>query len=57
MSAAVHHGTDIPFHSDEFVQYAADNVEQDIRTTDCHNTFHGMGMVAKVTSQEISRTG
>ena len=33
----------------EFVQYAADNVDHNIRTLDGHGTFHGMGMIAAVT--------
>ena len=31
------------------VQYAADNVDHNLRTLDGHNTFHGMGMLAMVT--------
>ena len=40
--AAVDQGTDIPEHSSQFVQYAADNVDHNIRTLDGNNTFHGM---------------
>ncbi|XP_030835634.1 uncharacterized protein LOC115921732 [Strongylocentrotus purpuratus] len=43
------HGTDIPDFSSEFVQYAADNVDHNIRTLDGNNTFHGMGMIAAIT--------
>ena len=42
-------GTDIPEHSSQFVQYAADNVDHNIRTLDGNNTFHGMGIIAMVT--------
>ena len=47
-SAALSHGTDIPNFSYQFVQYAADNVDHNIRTLDGDNTFHGMGMIATV---------
>ena len=71
-NAALSQGTDIPSFNGEFVQYAADNVDHNIRTLDGHNTFHGMGMIAvvtpgtkhsrnvarrKVTPEEISATG
>ena len=37
-------GLDIPgFPPGKFVQYVADNVDHDIRTTDGCDTFHGMG--------------
>ena len=49
MNAAVQQGTDIPGYQGEFVQYAADNVDHDVRTLDGHHTFHGMGMIATVT--------
>ena len=49
-SAAVSQGTDIVrFHSGQFIQYSADNVDHNIRTLDGNNTFHGMGMIACVT--------
>ena len=48
-SAALSHGTNIPNFSYQFVQYAADNVDHNIRTLDGNNTFHGMGMIATVT--------
>jgi len=48
-NAAQSHGTDIPNLTTEFVQYAADNVDHNIRTLDGHGTFHGMGMIAAVT--------
>lgn len=71
-NAAVDDGTDIPLSTDQFVQYAADNVDHDIRTIDGNNTFHGMGMIATITpeiqqrhqvprksvsSQDISKAG
>ena len=49
--AAIDRGVDIPhFDKDkQFVQFAADNIDHNIRTLDGHNTFHGMGMIAMVT--------
>ncbi|KAM7450324.1 Rad2 nuclease [Porites harrisoni] len=38
-NAALSQGTDIPSFNGEFVQYAADNVDHNIRTLDGHNTF------------------
>ena len=58
--------------TNEFVQYAADNVDHNIRTLDGHGTFHGVGMIvaitpatrtsrpiprAKVTANDISMVG
>jgi len=59
-NAVLNYGTDIPNHSSQFVQYAADNVDHNIKTLDGNNTFHGMGMIACVTpgikaSNSISR--
>ena len=49
-NAAHSHGTDIPnLTTQQFVQYAADNVDHNICTLDGHGTFHGMGMIAAVT--------
>lgn len=48
-NAVMSNGTDIPDFSSEFVQYAADNVDHNIRTLDGNNTFHGMGMIAAIT--------
>ena len=48
-SAALSRGTNIPNHSNQFIQYVADNVDHNIRTLDGNNTFHGMGMIATVT--------
>lgn len=71
-SAVVPQGTNISSHGDESVQYTADNVDHSVRTTDGHNTFHGMVITAvvtqevsscqtvfkvKITSKEISSTG
>ena len=40
----------------QLVQFAADNVDHNIRTLDGLGTFHGMGMIAAITpSQEMSR--
>ncbi|WAR13715.1 hypothetical protein MAR_003820 [Mya arenaria] len=46
----VSHNTDTPGFSGEFIQYVADNVDHKIRTLDGNNTFHGMEMIAAVTS-------
>ena len=48
-NAAVDQGTEIPNHTTEFVQYVADNVDQNIRTFDGNDTFHGMEFIASVT--------
>ena len=48
-NAAVHHYTDIPDLNGEFVQYAADNVDHNVRTLDGKDTFHGMGIISTVT--------
>lgn len=48
-NAAADQGTDIPSFTSEFVQYAADNVDHNIRTLDGNDTFHGMGIIAAVT--------
>ena len=71
--AAAAQGTDIPECSPQhFVQYAADNVDHNIRTLDGNGTFHGMGIIAtitpgtkskipvpksKVTTEDIAKTG
>lgn len=48
--AAVQKSVDISgFTSGHFMQYAADNVDHNIRTLDGSGTFHGMGIVADVT--------
>lgn len=40
-----------------FVQQVADNVDQNMRTLDGYNTFHGMGIIAAVTPRtEICKT-
>lgn len=48
-SAAVSEGVKIPDASDRFVHYIADNVDHNLRTTDGHNIFHGMCILATVT--------
>jgi hypothetical protein len=55
--AAVTHGVDIPdYEEDSFIQYIADNVDHNLRTLDGHGTFHGMGMIAKITpSTKVNR--
>ena len=47
-NAALDQGTNIPDYNGEFVQYVADNVDQNVRTLDSNDTFHGMGMIATV---------
>ena len=47
-NAAQSHGTDI---TTEFVQYRAENVDHNICPLDKHGTFHGMGMIAAITSE------
>ena len=55
-SAAMSNRTDIPgFIPGHFIQYAADNVDHDLRTLDGHGTFHGMGIIVNVTPK-IQRT-
>ena len=50
MSAALAQGTDIPGVTHEhFVQYVADNVDHNVCTLDCFNTFHCMGTIAVIT--------
>ena len=54
-NAAVSNRTDIDnFKDDMFIQYAADNVDHNLRTLDGHDTFHGMGMIAAVTPGSFS---
>ena len=48
-NAAVNQGTTIPSHESQFVQYAAENVDHNIRKLDGHNTFNGRGIIAMVT--------
>lgn len=49
-SAAMMQGTDIQNCTPEhFLQYAADNVDHNIRTIDGKNTFHGMGIIVGIT--------
>ena len=66
-------GTDIPEYSPQhFVQYAADNVDHNIRTLNGNGKYHGMGIIAtitpvtkskipvpksKVTTEDIAKTG
>ena len=37
------------FTPGHFMQYVADNVDQNIQTIDGHGTFHGMGIIACIT--------
>ena len=53
---AVSRGTELPnINSGQFLQYVADNVYHNTRTIDGLNTFHGMGMIATVTSHTEAR--
>ena len=54
-NAAKFYGANIPDLSTQFVQYAADNVDHNIRTLDGLGTFHGMGMIATITPGITSR--
>ena len=48
-NAASSYNTDFPNYTSEFVQYAADNVDQNSRSLDGHNAAHGMGMIVVIT--------
>ena len=49
-SAAFHQKISLPpIHDDSILHFAADNVDDDIRTLDGHNTFHGMGIIGIIT--------
>jgi hypothetical protein len=44
------HGTEIPnFTLDNFLQYAADNVDHNMRSIDGKDTSHGLGIIAAIT--------
>ncbi|CAC5381294.1 unnamed protein product [Mytilus coruscus] len=50
-SAAISQGIDLPGDvSNSFIQFVADNVDHNIRTLDGNDTFHGMGLIAGITS-------
>ena len=49
-NAALGQETDIPSFNGQFVQYSADNVDNNTRTLDGHNTSHSKGMIAVITS-------
>jgi hypothetical protein len=41
---------------EQFIQYAGDNVDHNIKTLDGHGTFHGMGMIVAITpGQAVTR--
>ena len=48
-SATITFGTDVPEGDKSFIQYIADNVDQNICTIDGNGTFNGMGIIAAVT--------
>ena len=52
-NAATCQGTDIPNHSNQLIQYSANNVDHNLCTIDgnSNGTFHGMGIMASVTPQ------
>lgn len=55
-SSVIAQGTDIPnWTTGHFMQYAADNVDHNIRSLDGKNTFHGMGIIATVTPNVMSK--
>ena len=51
--AACKQGVDLPVERNHFLQFVADNVDHNVRTIDGHGTFHGMGMIATITSCSI----
>jgi hypothetical protein len=60
-SAATSRAIETTVQPGQFVQYAADNVDHDIRTLDGKGTFHGIGMIGAVTpgmktTRVVSRT-
>ena len=49
-NAAASQDTDVPRYTPgTFVQYVADNVDHNVTTVDCFNTFPGMGIIAAMT--------
>ncbi|CAC5424082.1 unnamed protein product [Mytilus coruscus] len=49
-SAAKSQGVDLPGDvSNSYIQFVADNVDHNIRTLDGNDTFHGMGLTARIT--------
>ena len=55
-NAAVSQGIDIINPQGKFYQFAADNVDHQIKTLDGKNTYHGMGIVLAATPEvEIKR--
>ena len=50
-NAAVSQGIDIIDPQGKFFQYAADNVDHQIRTLNGKNTFHGMGIILAATPE------
>ena len=50
-------GTDIPgLSTGRFVQFVDDNADHNVAPLDCHNTFHGLGIIAVVTAGAKRRT-
>ena len=52
-SSAVCQGTDMPNNTKEFVQYAAGNINHNMRIIDGNNTFHGIGILARTVAQSL----
>ena len=48
-AAMMEYETPTRYDPKPFIQYAADNVDYNIRTLDGRNSFHGMGMIASFT--------
>ena len=42
--------TDIPYSTADIFQFMADSVDQNINTLDGNSTYHGMGIIATVTT-------
>ncbi len=50
ISVPLTQGLGIPgYIPEQFVQFAADNVDYNVRSIDGHGTFHGMGIIATPT--------
>ena len=55
-NAAMSQGIDILNPEDKFFQFAADNVDHQIKTIDGKNTYHGMGIILAATPEvEVHR--
>jgi len=39
--------------SHNFTQFVADNIDQNVRTLDGNNTFHGMGIISATATMKV----